>query len=88
MLEGAKLQEALKILDNLLEEYHIPNEKAEDGIAMINGMTVDEYFDKIGILNDNGPDSFITEDIDITEHNIFDLDYEEFSTNGDLPSAA
>ncbi len=47
-----ELQRALQILDQLLEEYNIPNKISEDGVARINGMPVDEYMNKIGILED------------------------------------
>ena len=41
----------LKILDELLDKYDIPNKLSQDGIPKIDGMSVDEYFDKIGLFN-------------------------------------
>lgn len=42
---------AFKILDELLDKYDIPNKLSQDGITKIDGMSVDEYFDKIGLFN-------------------------------------
>lgn len=42
---------AFKILDELLNKYDIPNKLSQDGITKIDGMSVDEYFDKIGLFN-------------------------------------
>lgn len=44
MLTDKETEKAFKLLDELLEEYNIPNKKSEDGIAKIDGLTVEEYF--------------------------------------------
>ena len=49
MLKEYEYKKALKLLDELLDKYNIPNKKSEDGIARIDGLIVDEYFDKIDI---------------------------------------
>lgn len=53
MLKKNKYETALKILDQLLKKYDIPNKKAKDGITKIDGLTIEEYFKKIGIFNNN-----------------------------------
>lgn len=47
--EGAK-EKALELLDVALKKYNIPNKKSKDGVARIDGLTVDEYFKKVGIF--------------------------------------
>lgn len=42
---------AFKILDELLNKYDIPNKLSQDGITKIDGMSIDEYFDKVGLFN-------------------------------------
>lgn len=44
MLTDKETEKAFKLLDELLEEYNIPNKKSEDGIAKIDGLTIEEYF--------------------------------------------
>lgn len=39
-----EMKKCFQILDELLEEYNIPNKLSPDGISRIDGMTVDEYF--------------------------------------------
>lgn len=39
-------KKCFQILDELLEEYNIPNKLSSDGISRIDGMTVEEYFKK------------------------------------------
>lgn len=39
-------EKCFQILDELLEEYNIPNKLSSDGISRIDGMTVEEYFKK------------------------------------------
>lgn len=46
--EGAK-EKALELLDVALKKYNIPNKPSKDGVARIYGMTVDEYFEKVGL---------------------------------------
>lgn len=46
--EGAK-EKALELLDVALKKYNIPNKKSKDGVARIDGLTVDEYFEKVGL---------------------------------------
>lgn len=46
--EGAK-EKALELLDVALKKYNIPNKPSKDGVARIDGMTVDEYFEKVGL---------------------------------------
>ena len=43
-LTDKETEKAFELLDELLEEYNIPNKKSEDGIARIDGLTVEEYF--------------------------------------------
>lgn len=43
-LTDKETEKAFELLDELLEEYNIPNKKSEDGIARIDGLTVKEYF--------------------------------------------
>lgn len=44
MLTDKETEKAFELLDELLEEYNIPNKKSEDGIARIDGLTVEQYF--------------------------------------------
>lgn len=44
MLTDKEAEKAFELLDELLEEYNIPNKKSEDGIARIDGLTIEEYF--------------------------------------------
>lgn len=46
--EGAK-EKALELLDVALKKYNIPNKKSKDGVSRIDGLTVDEYFKKVGL---------------------------------------
>lgn len=46
--EGAK-EKALELLDVALKRYNIPNKPSKDGVARIDCMTVDEYFEKVGL---------------------------------------
>lgn len=46
--EGAK-EKALELLDVALKKYNIPNKPSKDGVARIDGLTVDEYFKKVGL---------------------------------------
>jgi hypothetical protein len=39
-----EMKKCFQILDELLEEYNIPNKLSPDGISRIDGMTVEEYF--------------------------------------------
>lgn len=43
-LTDKEIEKAFELLDELLEKYNIPNKKSEDGIARIDGLTVEEYF--------------------------------------------
>lgn len=43
-LTDKETEKAFELLDELLEEYNIPNKKSEDGIAKIDGLTVEKYF--------------------------------------------
>lgn len=51
ILTDKETEKAFELLDELLEEYNISNKKSEDGIARIDGLTVEEYF-KINPLFD------------------------------------
>lgn len=44
ILTDKETEKAFELLDELLEEYNIPNKKSEDGITRIDGLTVEEYF--------------------------------------------
>lgn len=44
-----KSKKALELLDKELKKYNIPNKPSKDGVARIDGMTVDEYFEKVGL---------------------------------------
>lgn len=41
-----EMKKCFQILDELLEEYNIPNKLSPDGISRIDGKTVEEYFKK------------------------------------------
>lgn len=41
-----EMKKCFQILDELLEGYNIPNKLSPDGISRIDGMTVEEYFKK------------------------------------------
>ena len=43
-LTDKETEKAFELLDELLEEYNIPNKKSEDGIARIDCLTVEESF--------------------------------------------
>lgn len=43
------VKKALELLDKELKKYNIPNKPSKDGVARIDGMTVDEYFEKVGL---------------------------------------
>lgn len=43
-LTDKEIEKAFELLDELLEKYNVPNKKSEDGIARIDGLTVEEYF--------------------------------------------
>lgn len=45
-----RVKKALELLDEELKKYNIPNKPSKDGVARIDGMTVDEYFKKVGIF--------------------------------------
>lgn len=51
MLTDKETEKAFELLDELLEEYNIPNKKSEDGIARIDGLTVEEYFKTNPLFN-------------------------------------
>lgn len=74
MLKEYEYKKALKLLDELLDKYNIPNKKSEDGIARIDGLIVDEYFDKIDLFDDIIDDKYDmpTQDIE----NIVETSYE------------
>lgn len=42
-------EKALELLDEEFKKYNIPNKPSKDGVAKIDGMTVDEYFEKVGL---------------------------------------
>ena len=63
MLKEYEYKKALKLLDELLDKYNIPNKKSEDGIARIDGLVVDEYFDKIDLFDDIIDEREICEDM-------------------------
>ena len=44
MLTDKETEKAFELLDELLEEYNIPNKKSEDGITRVDGLTVEQYF--------------------------------------------
>lgn len=44
-----RLKRAFELLDEELKKYNIPNKKSKDGVARIDGLTVDEYFEKVGL---------------------------------------
>lgn len=44
-----RLKRAFELLDGELKKYNIPNKPSKDGVARIDGMTVDEYFEKVGL---------------------------------------
>lgn len=75
MLKEYEYKKALKLLDELLDKYNIPNKKSEDGIARIDGLVVDEYFDKIDLFDDIIDDKYdmLTQDIE----NIAETSYED-----------
>ena len=75
MLKEYENKKALKLLDELLDKYNIPNKKSEDGIARIDGLVVDEYFDKIDLFDDIIDDKYDmpTQDIE----NIAETSYED-----------
>lgn len=75
MLKEYEYKKALKLLDELLDKYNIPNKKSEDGIARIDGLVVDEYFDKIDLFDDIIDDKYDrpTQDIE----NIAETSYED-----------
>ena len=58
-----------------MDKYNIPNKKSEDGIARIDGLVVDEYFDKIDLFDDIIDDKYDmpTQDIE----NIAETSYED-----------
>lgn len=39
-----EIEKGLKLLEKIFDELNIPNKPSPDGVARINGMTVDEYF--------------------------------------------
>jgi hypothetical protein len=41
-----EIEKDLKLLEKIFDELNIPNKPSPDGVARINGMTVDEYFKK------------------------------------------
>lgn len=69
------IQKALELLNKLLNEYNIPNEKSKDGITRIDGLTVEEYFNQIGLFNDIIDDKYDipTQDIE----NIIEINYDD-----------
>lgn len=44
-----RVKKALELLDEELKKYNIPNKPSKDGVARIDGLTVDEYFEKVGL---------------------------------------
>lgn len=74
MLNEHEYKKALELLDELLDEYNIPNKKSEDGITRIDGLTVEEYFNQIGLFNDIIDDKYDipTQDIE----NIIEINYD------------
>lgn len=91
MLSEYEYKKAFELLDELLDEYNIPNKKSEDGITRIDGLTVEEYFDKIGLFNDiiDNIYDMPTQDIEDIEDiadiaDIADIDYEDNIDNVDI----
>lgn len=41
-----EIEKDLKLLEKIFDELNIPNKLSPDGISRIDGMTVDEYFKK------------------------------------------
>lgn len=85
MLSEYEYKKAFELLDELLDEYNIPNKKSEDGITRIDGLTVEEYFDKIGLFNDiiDNIYDMPTQDIEDIE-DIAETDYEDNIDNVDI----
>lgn len=80
MLMKSEYEKALKILDKLLDKYNIPNKKSIDGITRIDGLTVDEYFEKVGIFNtiiDTEKNKFYLNTPTKKLEDIYDLVYRE-----------
>lgn len=75
MLNEHEYKKALELLNELLNEYNIPNEKSKDGITRIDGLTVEEYFNQIGLFNDIIDDKYDipTQDIE----NIIEINYDD-----------
>lgn len=75
MLNEHEYKKALELLNKLLNEYNIPNEKSKDGITRIDGLTVEEYFNQIGLFNDIIDDKYDipTQDIE----NIIEINYDD-----------
>lgn len=75
MLNEHEYKKALELLNELLNEYNIPNEKSKDGITIIDGLTVEEYFNQIGLFNDIIDDKYDipTQDIE----NIIEINYDD-----------
>ena len=75
MLSEYEYKKAFELLDELLDEYNIPNKKSEDGITRIDGLTVEEYFNQIGLFNDIIDDKYDipTQDIE----NIIEINYDD-----------
>lgn len=85
MLNEYEYKKALELLDELLDEYNIPNKKSKDGITRIDGLTVTEYFDKIGLFNDIIDDKYDMPTQDIAEiAEIAEIDYEDNVDNVDI----
>lgn len=82
MLSEYEYKKAFELLDELLDEYNIPNKKSEDGITRIDGLTVEEYFDKIGLFNDIIDNIYDMPTQDIED--IADIDYEDNADNVDI----
>nr|DAQ19488.1 MAG TPA: hypothetical protein [Caudoviricetes sp.] len=82
MLSEYEYKKAFELLDELLDEYNIPNKKSEDGIARIDGLTVEEYFDKIGLFNDIIDNIYDMPTQDIED--IAEIDYEDNEDNEDI----
>ena len=78
MLKEYEYKKALKLLDELLDKYNIPNKKSEDGIARIDGLVVDEYFDKIDLFDDIIDDKYDmpTQDIEKIAETSYEDDVE------------
>lgn len=84
MLKKNEYETALKILDQLLKKYDIPNEKATDGIAKIDGLTVEEYFKKIGIFNNNIYTKENLYNINMPTYNLKDISEKDYEENMDF----